>query len=67
MPIGAASVSHSRPYREELSPVTFIERAGTVYAGRIAVTDAGTSYTWFEFRTRSRLMASALREQPRVP
>lgn len=54
-------MNHSRPYREELSPVSFIERAGTVYADRIAVTDAGASYTWSEFRTRSRRLASALR------
>jgi fatty-acyl-CoA synthase len=50
-----------RPYRDELTPVTFLERAGTVFASRPAVVDGSTSYTWAEFRTRSRRFASALR------
>src|SRR6266436_1663312 len=51
------------PYRQELTPVTFLERAGTVHAERTAVLDGGVSYTWAEFRGRSRRLASALRRQ----
>jgi fatty-acyl-CoA synthase len=50
-----------RPYRDELTPVAFIERAGTVFASRPAVVDGPTSYTWAQFRARSRRFASALR------
>jgi len=48
-------------YREELSPVSFLERSGFVHASRIAATDGGKSYTYREWRARSRRMASALR------
>jgi fatty-acyl-CoA synthase len=48
-------------YREELTPVSFLERAGTVHAGRTAVVDGGTSYTFVEWRDRARRFASALR------
>jgi len=50
-----------KPYRDELTPITFIERAGTVHASRVAVVDRGSTYTWGEFRARSRRLASALR------
>ena len=50
-----------RPFRQELSPVHFLERAGTVYADRIAVADGEVSYTWQQFRTRARQLAAALR------
>lgn len=50
-------------YRRELSPVDFLERAGTAYAERVAVVDGSTSYTWRELRGRSRRLASALRGQ----
>ena len=49
-------------YRHELSPVHFLERSGTVHAGRVAVVDGDVSYTWREFRARSRRFASALRK-----
>ncbi|HVC99568.1 MAG TPA: AMP-binding protein [Candidatus Dormibacteraeota bacterium] len=48
-------------YREELTPVNWIERAGDAYAGRVAVVDGPVSYTWEQFRARSRRLASALR------
>lgn len=50
-----------KPYRDELSPVSFVERAGTVHASRPAVVDGAATYTWVEFRARSRRFASALR------
>ena len=46
---------------QNLSPVDFLERSGTVYADRVAVVDGEISYTWHEFRRRSRRLASALR------
>src|ERR1700674_1355242 len=49
-------------YREELSPVNWIERAGDVFADRVAVVDGPVSYTWKQFRDRSRRFASALRK-----
>ncbi len=48
--------------RHELNPVSFLERSGTVYADRVAVVDGDVSYTWREFRARSRRLASALRD-----
>lgn len=51
----------SRVYRQELSPVSFLERAGQVYHDRVAVEDGDVSYTWKQFRARSRKFASALR------
>ena len=52
----------TRVFREELSPVNWIERAGDAFADRVAVVDGPVSYTWKEFRGRSRRMASALRK-----
>ena len=48
-------------YRNELNPVSFLERSGTVHANRVAVVDGDVSYTWRHFRARSRCFASALR------
>ncbi len=48
-------------YREELSPMTFLERSGDVHSGRIAVIDGERSFTYREWRARSRRLASALR------
>ncbi|MDQ6691709.1 MAG: acyl--CoA ligase family protein [Candidatus Dormibacteraeota bacterium] len=48
-------------FRDELTPVNWIERAGEAYADRQAVVDGQVSYTWREFRDRSRRLASALR------
>jgi fatty-acyl-CoA synthase len=50
-----------KPYRRELTPVEFLERAGTVHADRVAVVDGERIVTWHEFRDRSRRLASALR------
>jgi len=49
------------PYRQELTPVTFLERVGVVHAERVAIVDGTTRFTWTEFRDRSRRFASALR------
>src|SRR5579859_3330121 len=49
------------PYREELTPVSFLERAGVVHADRVAVLDGEAVITWAEFTERSRRFASALR------
>jgi len=48
-------------YREELTPVSFLERAGTVHADRIAAVDGDRRYTYREWRSRSRRLAHALR------
>jgi fatty-acyl-CoA synthase len=48
-------------YREELTPVSFLERSGTVHAERVAVVDGDRRYTYREWRSRSRRLASALR------
>jgi fatty-acyl-CoA synthase len=47
-------------YREELSPVGFLERAGDVHATRIAVQDGARAFTYREWRARGRRLASAL-------
>src|SRR5690348_6819845 len=48
-------------YREELSPVNLLERAGAVHADRPAVVDGEACYTFAEWRSRSRRLATALR------
>jgi len=48
-------------YRQELTPVSFLERAGTVYAERVAVIDGDRCYRYGEWRARSRRFAHALR------
>jgi fatty-acyl-CoA synthase len=53
----------TRVYRQELTPVAFLERSGYVHATRVAVVDGDTSFTWAEFRARSRRLASALRAE----
>jgi len=50
-------------FRQELTPTHFLERAGSAYADRIAVTDGERSFTWREFRARARRLAAALRSQ----
>ncbi len=52
----------SRVFRQELSPTNFLERAGEIYANRVAVVDGDVQYTWSQFRARSRKLASALRD-----
>jgi len=49
-------------YREEMTPVSLLERAGTAHARRIAAVDGEVSYTFAEWRARSRRLASALRQ-----
>lgn len=48
--------------RQELSPMVFLERAGDVYADRVAVVDGSQTVTWHEFRSRARRWAHALRK-----
>jgi fatty-acyl-CoA synthase len=48
-------------HRQELSPIHFLERAGEVYAGRLAVVDGDVRHDWRAMRARSRRLASALR------
>ncbi|XP_058098114.1 trans-cinnamate:CoA ligase, peroxisomal-like [Magnolia sinica] len=44
-----------------LSPVTFLERAATVYTGRTSVIYEGTRFTWKQTYDRCRCLASSLR------
>jgi fatty-acyl-CoA synthase len=48
-------------YREELTPNSFIERSGTVYADRVAVVDGSRQWTYGKWRGRARRFAHALR------
>ena len=48
-------------FRQELTPVSWVERAGEVFANRVAVVDGAVQHTWREFRARSRRLASVLR------
>jgi fatty-acyl-CoA synthase len=62
LPASAADPSTGpRVQRQELSPIHLLERAGEVYAERLAVTDGDRRFTWREFRARARRFASALR------
>jgi fatty-acyl-CoA synthase len=54
-------ITTTKVYREELSPVNFLERAGDVHATRIAVQDGDRTFTYGEWRGRARRLASALR------
>lgn len=57
-------MSHeARVYRQELTPIHFIERAGEAYAERIAAVAGDTTYDWQQFRSRARRFASALLKQ----
>ncbi len=53
--------TQTKVYRQELSPVSFLERAGDVHAERIAVQDGDRAFTYRSWRGRSRCLASALR------
>ena len=48
-------------YREELTPVSFLERSGDVHAERTAVVDGERTWNYRQWRARSRRLASALR------
>ncbi len=50
-----------RVFRQELSPIHLLERAGEVFAGRPAASDGDQRFTWRELRARARRLASALR------
>jgi fatty-acyl-CoA synthase len=47
--------------RHELTPVDFLERAGDVYATRVAVVDGARTYTYAQWRARARQFAGTLR------
>src|SRR5260221_7963351 len=49
-------------FGEELSPVSWAGGGGVAFADRVAVVDGPVSYTWKQFRVRSRRFASALRK-----
>jgi acyl-CoA synthetase (AMP-forming)/AMP-acid ligase II len=54
-------ITRVKVYREELSPLTFLERSGDVYATRIAVEDGDRRYDYRQWRARARRLASGLR------
>jgi fatty-acyl-CoA synthase len=49
------------PFRRELTPISFLERSGTVHRDRTAVIDGPRSFTYGEWRSRCRQLAHALR------
>src|SRR5688500_7474242 len=51
----------TKVFRQELTPVHFLERAGDAFATRPAVTGGDRRYAWREFRERARRFANALR------
>ncbi|MGH2870831.1 MAG: AMP-binding protein [Solirubrobacteraceae bacterium] len=54
-------------FRQELTPVTFLERSGEAHAERIAVVDGRISYTYKAWRERARQLASALQRVGLTP
>src|SRR5438445_336558 len=58
---GSAMITTTKVYRQELSPVSFLERAGDAHADRVAVQDGERAFTYRAWRARSRRLASALR------
>jgi fatty-acyl-CoA synthase len=48
-------------HRQELTPVSFLERAGDAHGDRVAVVDGAVSYDYRAWRTRARRFAGALR------
>ena len=54
-------ITTTKVYRQELSPVSFLERAGDAHADRVAVQDGERAFTYRAWRARSRRLASALR------
>src|SRR5690242_8198635 len=49
-----------RAHREELTPISFLERSVLVYPGRVAVTYEDRHYTYRELGERVNRLASAL-------
>jgi fatty-acyl-CoA synthase len=60
--IGQLSDAAKRAHREELTPVSFLERSVLVYPDRVAVTHEDRQYTYRELGDRSTRLASALRK-----
>ncbi|MFZ0216520.1 MAG: AMP-binding protein, partial [Candidatus Dormiibacterota bacterium] len=61
-------MAQSRPvYRQELTPLSFLERSASVHADRIAVEDGDLVYTYREWRRRAHRFASALRRSGVAP
>ena len=52
---------------EPLTPTAFLERAGTVFADRVAVVEGATELTWGAFRERCLKLAGAFRQAGIVP
>ncbi|MBO0746572.1 MAG: AMP-binding protein, partial [Candidatus Dormibacteraeota bacterium] len=48
-------------YRQELSPLSYLERSATVHADRLAVRDGEIQFTYREWRGRAHRYAAALR------
>jgi fatty-acyl-CoA synthase len=48
-------------HRQELTPVSFLERAGDAHADRVAVVDGDVSFDYRSWRARARRFAAALR------
>ncbi len=48
-------------HRQELTPVSFLERAGDVHAGRVAVVEGDVVFDYRSWRARARRFADALR------
>ena len=44
----------TRVHRQELTPVSFLERAGDAHADRIAVVDGDVSFDYCSWRARAR-------------
>jgi fatty-acyl-CoA synthase len=53
-------MAEPRVYRQELTPLHFLERAGDVFAERPAVVDGELRLNWRQMRARARRLASAL-------
>ena len=55
-------VGNERPvFRQELTPLTYLERSASVHADRLAVQDGDARFTYREWRDRAHRFASALR------
>ncbi len=49
-------------YRQELTPLTYLERSAAVHADRLAVSDGEIHFTYREWRDRAHRYATALRQ-----
>ena len=55
------STANRSVYRQELSPLLFIERAATAHRDRVAVRDGLAEYRYGEWRAHAGRLAAALR------